>query len=305
MAHNKGVSVIGFYLFLGFEKLIMLLPHRWRKSLFIALANLAYRIDKKHRRVILQNLHFALGKSCSATEEEQISRYCYRNLLLNLLQVIENRTITQQELQKRITFENVEIVEHAKASGRPIIFVTAHYGIWELAGAGVAKILLPDTPMTTVHKAMNNAYFERYLHEARSNVNMKMVEKRGAVKQLARALKNGETITLLTDQNTNKQDGIVVEFFGHKTRKTNAPAYLARKYNAIIISGLITTDDDSHYTVRFYEPIEVAHTEDEAADILEATQRQASQLEGVIRRAPKFWFWCHRRWKTEHPEIYR
>lgn len=294
--------MIGFYIFLLFEKFLMLFPRSFRKAFFIGLADFAHLVDKKHRRVILQNLHFALGTACTLQEKEQISRYCYRNLMLNLLQIIENHTVSKEEIGGRVTIENKEIVDTARAAGHPIIFVTAHFGNWELGGAAIATQIMP---IYVAHKALNNPYFEQYLHYSRSRLDMKLVEKRGAVKQLAKALKAGEAISLLTDQNTNERDGIVVTFFGKTARQTAAPAFLARKYDAVIIPVYITTDDEKHYTLRFYDAIEVVKTDDANADILEATQKQADLLEKVIIENPKFWFWCHRRWKTEHPEIYK
>lgn len=294
--------MISYYLFLLFEKFLMLFPHSFRKAFFIGLANFAYLLDKKHRRVILQNLHFALGTTTAPQEEEQISRYCYRNLMLNLLQIIENHTISKKEIGSRVTIKNSEIVDAARAGGRPVIFTTAHFGNWELGGAAIATQIMP---IYVAHKALNNPYFEQYLHHSRTRLDMKLVEKRGAVKQLAKALKAGGAISLLTDQNTNERDGIIVNFFGKTARQTAAPAFLARKYNALIIPVYITTEDEKHYVLRFYEAIEVSKTDDAKADILEATQKQANLLEKVIIKNPKFWFWCHRRWKTEHPEIYR
>ncbi len=298
----QGYYVIGFYLFLAFEKLIMLFPHTFRKAVMMKIADLAYLIDGKHRRVILQNLHFAMGNSCTTEEEEQISRYCYRNLMTNFLQIMENKYLTKEKIENMVTIENQDIVNTAKESGRPLIFVTAHYGNWELEGAAVATLIMSNY---VVHKALNNPYFEKYLHASRSNVNMMMVEKKGAVKQLAKALKGGGAISLLTDQNTKKRDGVVVNFFGKSARQTAAPAFLARKYNALILPVYITTKDDKNFTMRFEEAIEVSKTDNAEADILEATQKQADVLEKVIIENPKFWFWCHRRWKTEHPEVYR
>jgi KDO2-lipid IV(A) lauroyltransferase len=279
----------------------MHLPHSWRKAFFIFLANIAYTIDAKHRRVILQNLHFALGREKSQKEEEEISRYCYHNLLLSMLQVMENRYLSKEEIANAVTIHNQHITDVALRSGRPVIFVSAHYGNWELGAAAVSSLI---TPTMAIYKKFTNPYFDRYLIESRSMQNMQMVEKKGAVRHLTKAIKDHRAIMLMIDQNTNKRDGIAINFFGHTARQSAAPAFLARKYNGIIIPVLMSTDDDKSFDVIICEPIEVTQSDDAEKDILEATQKQSDVIEKMIREKPKLWFWCHRRWKTEHPEIY-
>lgn len=293
--------MILFYLFRALEWFLMLLPRSWRRSFFVTLATLAYHIDSKHRRVILQNLHFALGRDFSPKEEEQISRYCYRNLMLAILQVMENRYLSAEDLALHVSFPNRQIVDDALKEGRRIIFISAHYGNWELGATALSALVVPTH---ATYKKLNNPYFEQYLLESRSKLGMHMVEKRGAIKGLTRSLKAKETISFLVDQNVNQKDGIVVNFFGETIRQTPAPAFLARKYDALIIPLFIATEDEEHYSITFETPIEVAQSDNAEDDILQATQKQADVVEKIIRDNPKYWFWCHRRWKTEHPEIY-
>lgn len=294
--------MISFTLFRLFAFVLMLLPRAWRRNLFCALADTAYRFDQKHRRVIRANLDFAFDKSLSDEEVKDIGRYCYRNLALALLQVLENHRMSKKELGSKVSFMHEHYVDEAKESGRPIIFITAHFGNWEIGGPALGSQVIPNS---AVHKALNNEHFSRYLKEARARFDLNMVEKHGAVKHLSKALKKGEAISMLIDQNTNRRDGIVINFFGKTARQTPAPAQLARKYNAVVIPLLIRTEDHENHTITFYKPIEVANSGDSAKDVLEATQKMADWLEGEIRKEPKFWFWVHRRWKAEHPEIYR
>ena len=294
--------MIQFRLFQLFVFILYLFPFRWRRAFFAALSQIAYAVDAKHKRVIAQNLDFAFDKKLEAGEVETIGRYCYRNAALAFAQVIENRSLTLERLKDQVAFANQDVVEEALQSRRPIIFVTAHYGNWEIAGAAISNFL---TPITVIYRKLNNPHFDRYLYESRKAIGIDTVEKSGAARALAKILKSGGAVTLLTDQNTSKRDGVAVEFFGKPVHQTSTPAFLARKYDALIIPLYTTTEDDEHYLVTFGEPIEVAKSDDAAADILAATQAQAARHEAAIAKAPKYWFWCHRRWKTDYPELYR
>ncbi|HEX5670628.1 MAG TPA: lipid A biosynthesis acyltransferase, partial [Sulfuricurvum sp.] len=229
----------------------------------------------------------------------EIEEYCYRNLALNLLQVMENRRNTAPDLAAQVTFENREIVDGYLTQNKPIIFISAHFGNWEIGAASLAALI---TPITSIYKGLDNDAFNPYLLEARARHRLNLVEKNGAIKHLARALKNNQCVSLLIDQSSNEKSGVKVDFFNHPTYHTAAAAQLSRKYNAPIVALYIYTDDEENYTIRFVEPIEVA--DDDEQSILDATQAQVKTLEKVIRDNPKFWFWCHKRWKSEFNEIY-
>ena len=110
---------------------------------------------------------------------------------------------------------------------------------------------------------------------------------------------------MLIDQNVNPNDGIYIDFLGAKATQTAAPAFLARKFDAVIIPILINTAPGKENVVTFFEPIITAKTDNEEKDILESTQAQADMLSNVIRSHPEPWFWCHKRWKSAHEEIYK
>lgn len=291
--------MLGFRFFLLLDWLVMKMPRTVRKNLFFILASLAHKLAGKRNRIIQANLNFAFGDSLSTDKKKKIEHYCYKNLALNLLQVMENKRNTAHDLAKQVAFENRGMVDLYLSQNRPLIFISAHHGNWEIGAASLAALI---TPITSIYKGLDNDAFNPYLLEARTRHRLNLVEKNGAIKHLARALKNNQCVSLLIDQSSNAKSGVKVDFFNHPTYHTSAAAQLSRKYNAPIIGLYIYTDDEENYTIRFMEPIEV-QGEDEQS-ILDATQRQVDDLEKVIREHPKFWFWCHKRWKSEFNEIY-
>lgn len=293
---------MAFKLFLLFEKFLMLFPISWRKALFVSLANIGYYTSSRYRKVAYQNLDFVFNNSLGEDEKEKITRYAFKNLALNFHHAMELRHMSKEDLEKRITIENLEAVEKVHAQGRAVIYVTTHYSSWELGGASIGAFI---EPLIAVYKKMKNREYESWLLEARDRFGNISMEKSNVVKPLVKNIKNGVASGLLIDTNINNNEGVMIEFMGKSLRQTSTPAFLARKFDAAIIPVTMRTDDEENYTLMLFDEIKVEKTDDVDADILKATQLQADWLGDLIKREPKFWFWLHRRFKNDHPEIYQ
>ena len=294
--------MIYYSLFRFFETLFLALPNAFQKGLILALAKLAFLIDTKHKKIIQANLDLTIKDQITPETYQNVIKNCHKNLALVLLQVLRSSRLEASDLAKTITFKNREIVDKAIAGGKPIIFISAHYGNWEIGATSLGALI---TPTTSVHKKMNDGYFDEYLMKSRTKFNMTMVEKKGAIKHLVKALKNGNSISMLIDQNVNPKDSVYVNFLGAQATQTAAPAFLARKFDALIIPLFINIQPEEETIITFFEPIITPKTEDAKADVLTSTQAQADVLAEVIKAHPEPWFWCHKRWKSAYEEIYK
>lgn len=292
---------MGFKLFLLIEKFLMLLPRKNRKSLFLFLGRVAYLFSRRYNKVVEQNVKFIYGEDVEKSFIKEIAQYSFKQLLLNFLQTIESRYYSIEELSKNVRFENEEVVRKAQEAKRPIVFITSHYGSWELGGAMISALI---EPLMIVYKKMNSQEFEDYLLHSRSQSRITYVERKGATKGLLRQLKSGGAIALLIDTNVKKRESITVDFLGKPTNQIKTTAYFARKFDAAIIPVLIHTNDDENYTIKFYDEIVPPKTDNEEEDIKNSVIMQTDWLSEEIFKAPKPWFWLHRRFKANHPEIY-
>lgn len=294
--------MISFYLFLTFEKLLMLLPKKFRKLIFIFIGFLAYKLDRRYTKVVRQNILFIYGDDVDEEFIQKITKYSFKLLSLNFLHTLESNYYSIEEISKKITFINEEVVKKAQEANRPIVFITSHYGAWELGGAMISALL---EPVMIVYKPMKNKYFEKYLLESRKKWRIKYVQRRGATKGLLKQLKSGGAIALLIDTNVGKKDGVVVEFLGKEVTQIKTTAFFARKFDAAIIPVLIHTKDDTNYTIKFSDEIIPPKSDNSEADILTSVKMQTDWLSKEILKEPEPWFWLHRRFKTDYPQIYK
>jgi KDO2-lipid IV(A) lauroyltransferase len=292
---------MGFKLFLLFEKFLMILPKNARKDFFIFLAKIAYFISGRYRKVGFINLDFIFGDTLTQKEKEEIVRYSFKNLLLNFLHLMEIRHMSKDELAKKVSVKNIESVQRAHAQQKAVIYVTSHYCAWELGGTAIGAFA---EPIAAVYKKMKNIQYQNWVLESRSHFKNSSLEKSNVIKPLIRLIKDGKASGILIDTGINQREGVEVQFLGKSVRQTSTPAYLARKYSAAIIPVIIQTDDEENYTLTFFDEIPVENSDNEQEDIQKATQLQADWLSKVIKENPKFWFWSHRRFKSDHKEIY-
>ena len=299
---KKIFQLSGFYIFLSFEKFLMLLPKGVRRTFFIFLGKLAYILSKRYKKVVRDNIIFVYGDSVNEAFITKVSKYQFKLLLLNLLQTIESKYYSIDEIKKNVTIINDAVIKKVQEEGRPIIFITSHYGAWELGGGLISALY---EPLLIVYKKMKNPYFENYLLSSRAKWKISYVERHGATRAILKRLRSNKAIAILIDTNINKKEAITVNFLGHDVSQIKTTAYFARKFNAAIIPVLIHSDDDIHHQLEFAEEIVPPKTSDEKEDIKVSTQMQTDWLTKEILKRPEPWFWLHRRFKDDYPEIYK
>jgi len=292
---------MGFKLFLLLEKFLMKLPHSVRKSFFIFLAKVAKLLSVKTRKVVKANLEFVF-KDITKEQIDSITDYSFKNLLLNFLHLMEIRHMSKDDLAKIIKIKNLDEVKRIHNEGRAIVYVTTHYSSWELGGASIGAFI---EPLGAVYKRMKNKDYENWVLESRSHFGNINLEKTNVMKKLIKLVKEKKSIGILIDTKIPSKDGVIVDFLGKKISQTSAASFLARKYNAAIVPVAMRTDDDENYTLMIFNELKIENSDDVKKDIEKLTQLQATWLSELIKKEPKFWFWLHRRFKGEYPEIYK
>jgi len=290
------------FLFSLLRVLLRSLPISVEIALAGGLARLASMIDRKHSAVAMANLDLAYGDEMPAQEKRRIVVRSYENLIITAMETIKAQGASREEILSRVEFENEEILLEALDSGRAIIFITAHFGNWEL---GALAIGARFTPIAIVGRPLDNRALDAVLRATREQFGITMIPKSRALPMMMKSLKAGTPVGVVVDQNTRTKDGLLVDFFGKEARHTPVVSILARRTDALVVPVYSFSDDYRKWRVRFYPPLEIRKSDDMQKDIEEFTQKQAEVTERVIRSKPDEWFWLHKRWKNRYEEIYR
>lgn len=290
-----------YWLFIFFVKVMQIFPKKIRRAYLFAFSRVVYFFARKTNRIIKANLDFVFDNKLSKEEIKKIQKYSYFNMNLWILSLIENLTVSDEELKKNVTIENVEVLEKLKKEKKPIILISAHYGNMEMLSCYLNKFV---TPIHQVARQSNYEEFDKFIVYSREMSGANIVFRDGAVKKLVKALMKKEVISLIIDQNINSKDGIEVEFLGKKANQTATSATLARKFGAYVVPVAIFNQDNYKYNIKIYDAIEPIKTDNEKNDIKAMSQLHANAISAIISADPKQWFWPHKRFKAHNKEIY-
>ncbi len=183
------------------------------------------------------------------------------------------------------------MVEEIRQSGRQVIFITPHHGNWEFAGQFLA--LHFRFRMATVMKPPKNPYLCRFAMKSRTVDGVRLIFSRGAVRALRKALTEGYSVGILSDQNTRIREGAeFVPFFGLPVPVTSMPARLAIMYQMPLVIGSMRRMPDGTFCLT---GTKIEPTEEPDAHAL--TRRMIAEVEKIVRDCPEQYLWMYRRFR--------
>ena len=276
----------------AFITLLNTMPRRWALAISGWTGGLAYLAARGPRRLTLANLAMAYGDEISLKQIRQLGRNVFRELGRNVVDVARMPRVTAENVDDLVRADGLAYLESAYGEGRGVVAVSAHLGNFELMGTYLA---LKGFDVTVVAAPLYDARLDALLVKNREVGGLNVVSRDKAATAIYRALKKGNVVGLLVDQDT-RGAGITVPFFGWPARTPTGPAVLADRSGAPIVPMAIHRLPDDTHLVTVRPPIQPAGGTPE--EVEETTRAYTEELEWFIRRAPAQWVWLHDRWKA-------
>ena len=299
--YRKVKDYFRLFLYNIFMFIFFITPKFLMKKFLQFLASIAYKINKKHIRIAKANLDLVYENTISEERKEEIIKNSYKSLVFNMYELIENQNIQKEELFKKANILNKEIIEKAFKENRKVIYITAHYGGWEITLPYIAMMF---GEIAVVNRKMNNPHIQKKYAYARSKNKITMLEKQTAAKGMIKAFKENKAVAVVIDQHIGT--GVENEFLGQKDMATDSTARMALKFDAIIIPIFTECNDFRNYTIKVGEAIDIKTLEFKTDDkIQELTQLQKDLIPKQVFEKPDYWLWQHKRSKKYHKDIYK
>lgn|SRR5574341_328881 len=292
-------TVLGTWaLVAGLRRVLAWLPESAAYGLGEGAGRLAFRLDRRHRTVAVENLSRAFPDRFSSGEVEALARRVFENLGRTVVDVARSdRLLTGQEAGA-FQVDGFERLLSARQRGKGVVVITAHLGPWELLPLFVARHYGPSC---MVARPLDDPRLDDLLNRMRERGGNRVIRKRDAIQAILQAIRRGEIVGILIDQHISEKEGVVVPFFGRPASTVSGPALIAIRSGAAVVPMVIVREARGQYRVQIAPEVPVRRSGDLKADLVVNTARFTAAIEAFIRERPDQWFWVHRRWKTRLP----
>jgi len=269
------------------------MPASWLRGLSRLIAALLVFFTPRRQAIAEQNIRLALGDDISDQRVRQIRHECVRNLTRAMLTMLRLPAMSREEIIERLPARGWEYVEAALARGKGVLWVTAHFGNWELLGA---RTVAQGYPVVVVARDAAHAATAEVINLARESAGTRVIG-REDVRAMLRTLRANEILGILPDQHV-AEGGVVVDFMGRPAMTATGPANLAARTGCVILPAFCRYDADGSMQMEILPPLDLVDSGDRDHDLITNTQLINDAIGDYIRKYPDQWLWLHRRWRV-------
>jgi Kdo2-lipid IVA lauroyltransferase/acyltransferase len=261
-------------------------------------ARLYFLLSRSRARILRENLTRAFPEK-SAAEIRRIDSGCAGNLGAAFMEFLESSGLAREDILSRVSLAGEEHFAAARARGKGVFLLSAHFGSWEL---GAIRAGLIAGPISSVVRPLDNPLLEEELEHRRTRLGNRVIHKRDAAREILKAIRRGETVAILVDQNVLAEEAVFVPFFGRPAATTPSLALLQMKTDAAVVPVFTWPLGRGRYRLQFEKPILAEEFGPAGGSreerVLRATERYMAVTENAIRGEPAAWLWMHNRWRT-------
>ncbi|MEY2738412.1 MAG: Lipid biosynthesis lauroyltransferase [Bacteroidota bacterium] len=253
---------------------------------------LTYRVIGYRKKTVRENLALALPH-LSDTERRTIEKKFYSHMCDLFLEMIKTLSISQQEIEKRFTFSNLEVYLELEKKNKSIAVLCAHYASYEWV---VSMNYHINHKGFGIYKKIANPYFDKLVKKIRSKFKAELITTKEAIPTIADNYNKGilSLYGFASDQSPKKNAAYHwAPFMGHEVPVHTGAEMLSKRFDMNVIFLRTKKIKRGYYEASF----EVLSDDVKAVPNYEITDRFLQLVEQQILEAPEYYLWTHKRWK--------
>jgi KDO2-lipid IV(A) lauroyltransferase len=246
--------------------------------------------------VIRRNLRNSFPEK-SEREITQIQKQFYRSLCDFGMETLKFRTISFEELKRRVVFKNIELVKACAERNQPVFYLLSHQFNWEWV-LGTSALAMP-LPIDFVYQEQSNKFFNQFSLDSRTRFGYPVKREQVARESIKR-------------KNVLRAVGTLVDQFpGNPSDKKYWTTFLHQE--TAFFAGIDQLVSMTQYPVfllavhkvkRGYYQVDVIPVSEPPYEkgSTRVIDSFAKESEKIISKYPSEWLWSHNRWKGKRSD---
>ena len=282
-----------YLFFLFFIKLFKIAGLKGTRYLGKIVGSFVYFVVPIRKKVVIENLRKAFPEK-GLSEIKLIARRTYQNITITFFELMYIPNCTREEVKSFIEIENLDVCKKILSQEKGFIFLTGHFGSWEVAALSLPIHL--DIKMHVLAQPQRNSYITKWLNDARELFATKVIWVGVSVRHIIEALKKGETVCIAGDQR-GPVESERINFLNVPTSYHMGTPAIILKTNSEVVVGFAIRQKDFNYKMRLTE-LDLANLpSDKSMQVVEVERRYIQILDKFVRQYPDQYFWMHKIWK--------
>lgn len=251
---------------------------------------LAYYIIGYRKAVVIQNVARSFPDKRYG-EIRAIVKKFYACFVSYFAEIIKGISAPPEVLDKKIVFENLELIDGYINAGRNVIACLGHCGNWEILNFMPYKM---RHDIYAVYKPLRSGTMNRLMVKLRSRFGMKLIPDNAVIRHVLTKNLNPAVYLFLADQCPRTQEEKYrFTLLNQETYVFSGMEKLARKGQTAVVYLHITQLSKGSYRIVCVPICSKAKSMDDG----EITKKYIDLLTENIREEPYGWLWTHKRWK--------
>ena len=274
-------------------KLASWLPLRVCQALGALVGSLMYKLDTRNAKVTRINLGLCFPDMGAAEREQLVHRSLQETgkLILEMGHAWMGSGEKNREMFKPVAGEDV--LDKALADPKGVIVAVPHLGNWELLNFYLGH----KKPIKALYQPPDSPALDRLTVEARNRMGTQMFPTNAkGVAVLVKALRNGELVGVLPDQEPPASSGVFVNFFGVSALTMTLVSKLAQKTGAPVVMLLGKRLPKGQ---GFEVHAELVDDDIYHDDLSRSTAALSRGVESVVMKAVEQYQWEYKRFRKD------
>lgn len=284
------LQIIAYRSIYGVAYAISLMPMKFLYAIASFAFSLVYNVIGYRKAVVIQNISRSFP-DMKYGEISSIVEKFYACFTAYFVEILKNISTPTEVLDKKIIFENLELINEHVNNERNVIVCVGHCGNWEMLNFMPRKL---SHDMYAVYKPLKSGIINKLMIKLRSRFGMKLIPDKSVIRHILTQKSSPAVYLFLADQCPRaKVDKYKFKLLNQETYDFPGMEKLARISKSAVIYLHITQILKGHYKIKCIPICSETETMNEG----EITQEYVNLLTENIKEEPYSWLWTHKRWK--------